>query len=109
MINIDLRAVLTHYGADVPEDETGHWQKVKCPFHSDRTASAAVVFDEHPRFSCLGCGVNGDALDLIKGQERLEDAAAIEWARVQLGSEVSRVRAPAKPTRFRSSFARDDD
>jgi DNA primase len=109
MINIDMRAVLEHYGADdVPEDAS-HWRKMKCPFHHERHASAAVVLDEHPRFRCLGCGVYGDALDLIKEQERLEDAAAIEWARVHLGSEVNRVRAPAKPARFRSSFSRDDD
>lgn len=109
MIDIDIHKVLAHYNAEVPVDETGHWQKINCPFHEDRTASAAVVFDHHPRFRCLGCGVAGDALDLIKGQERLEDAAAIEWARVHLGAEVSRVRQAAKPTRYVSSFRQDDD
>ena len=60
----DIADFLNHIGARVPNRGSG-WRKMRCPFHDDSTASAAVNFDIN-RFKCHGCGVSGDTYDLIQ-------------------------------------------
>ena len=54
---------LSYKGARLPAHGSG-WRKMRCPFHGDKNASAAVNYDAN-RFKCHGCGVSGDIYDLI--------------------------------------------
>lgn len=72
--DLPIEPVLTHYGADVPEDLTEIWVSMLCPFHSDRRASARV---NETGFACLGCMVKGNALSLIKEVEQCDWRSAI--------------------------------
>ena len=47
----DVSAYLAHVGATLPA--VGHgWRKMKCPFHGDKHASAAINYDDN-RFKCF--------------------------------------------------------
>lgn len=68
-----------HYiGADVPARGSG-WRKMKCCFHIDTHASAAVNFDKNA-FVCHGCGVKGDTYSLIMHKEGLDFSEAKQFA-----------------------------
>ena len=67
---------LNHIGANVPARGSG-WRKMRCPFHDDRNASAAINFDAN-RFKCHGCGVSGDTYDLIRHDKGGSLSEAIE-------------------------------
>ena len=69
---------LNHIGAKVPSRGSG-WRKMRCPFHDDRNASAAVNFDAG-RFKCHGCGVSGDIYDLIRHDRGGTLSEAVEFA-----------------------------
>jgi len=69
---------LNHINAQVPARGHG-WRKMKCPFHEDRNASAAVNFDLN-RFKCHGCDVAGDTYDLIRRERGGTLSEAIEFA-----------------------------
>lgn len=43
----------------------GGWQPCKCPFHTDRTASASVN-SSTDRFHCFVCNINEDVIGLIR-------------------------------------------
>ena len=62
----DLATALKHYGAKV-RDGYG-WIAVKCPFHNDATASAAVNLREQV-FDCFVCDIYGDVYTIIMHQE----------------------------------------
>lgn len=61
-----ISRVLEHYGARA--HARGGWQKLKCPFHDDRHASAGFNEDKG-YFKCFTCDVAGDAYDIIMKQE----------------------------------------
>jgi len=68
-----------HYiGATIPATKAG-WRKMRCPFHEDEHASAAINFDENI-FTCHGCGVKGDTYALIMHKEGLNYREAIKFA-----------------------------
>ena len=68
-----------HYiGADVPAKGSG-WRKMKCCFHLDSHASAAVNFDKNA-FVCHGCGVKGDTYSLIMQREGMNFSEAKQFA-----------------------------
>lgn len=71
----DIEAVLLRAGADtVP---AGHgWRSMRCPFHEDSNASAAVNIDEGA-FTCHACGVHGDAWALIMAADGCDFLAAV--------------------------------
>jgi DNA primase len=69
---------LRYVGAAVPAEGHG-WRKIKCPFHSDRHASAGINFEEE-RFKCHGCGVGGDVYDLIMHREGGNYSEAVKFA-----------------------------
>lgn len=74
----DISAYLEHVGATLPA--VGHgWRKMKCPFHGDKHASAAINYDEN-RFKCFGCQVQGDVYDLIIHKEGGNYIEAIKFA-----------------------------
>lgn len=73
-----IRPVIAHYGGDdLPE--AINWRQCKCPFHDDRNASASyIAHEEHQAFKCHGCGVQGDAISLIKISESCEYREALK-------------------------------
>ena len=68
-----LYQVLKHYG--YPDKKGFGKQWVKCPFHDDRHASAAVDWDTN-YFTCFACEAKGTAIDLVMQKEgcNLDDA-----------------------------------
>lgn len=74
----DIRAVLEAHGATrVPV--TNGWASMRCPYHKDRDASASVNATLS-KFRCHGCGVHGDALDLIQHHEGVDFKQAVTIA-----------------------------
>lgn len=61
-----LYEVLVHYGYSEPKGIGRQW--VKCPFHADRHASAAVDWGSN-YFTCFACEVKGTALDIVMERE----------------------------------------
>ncbi|MFT9654941.1 CHC2 zinc finger domain-containing protein [Mycobacteroides abscessus] len=59
------------------------WCRCLCPFHGDETPSGAVHY-EYDAFSCLACGVKGDAVALIKKQEGVTHREAVTIAQTLL-------------------------
>lgn len=65
--NLPIKPVLEHYGGRIPRNIDG-WQKMKCPFHDDSHASAGVSVKEGI-FVCHGCGMKGNAINLVMKEE----------------------------------------
>ena len=72
-----IEEYLTYIGAAVPAMGSG-WRKMKCPFHDDSHASAAVNYDINA-FICHGCGVKGDTYSLIMYKEGGDYREAIKF------------------------------
>ena len=89
-----IAAVLRRYGADsVPEGYGDTWRKMLCPFHPDTHASAAIN-EELDAFSCLACGVKGNAVTLIMDREGCDARTA--------DSLATAIAGPGEGTRSRS-------
>lgn len=88
---------LNHIGANVPARGSG-WRKMRCPFHDDRNASAAINFDAN-RFKCHGCGVSGDTYDLIRHDKGGSLSEAIEFAQTISNESDTTVRFPNRQSR----------
>lgn len=74
----DIGAYLQHIGATLPA--MGHgWRKMRCPFHGDKHASAAVNYEEN-KFKCFGCEVSGDIYDLIMYKQGGNYREAVQFA-----------------------------
>jgi DNA primase len=72
-----IAAVLEEFGFEnVPHLRTG-FAKVLCIFHPDTTPSATV---SRYGFKCWACGRSGDSIKLLREEEGLSFAAAIERA-----------------------------
>ena len=64
-----IREILIHYGASVRQ---GHGQvNLKCPFHGDTHQSGSANLDENI-FICFACGVQGNSLQIVAQQERVD-------------------------------------
>ena len=85
-----IEEYLTHIGAAVPAMGSG-WRKMKCPFHDDSHASAAVNYDKNA-FICHGCGIKGDTFSLIMDRERINYREAVQFAASVLTSGNTEVR-----------------
>lgn len=70
--------VLSYYGARIPHQGSG-WIKIKCCFHDDSHASAAVNI-ERSMFKCFACDVSGDAYDIIMNREGVKFVEAVKFA-----------------------------
>lgn len=67
-----IRKVLEHYtGAVIPERGSG-WTQIHCPVHDEQRPSASYN-EDLGKVHCFGCTFHGDALDLIKVKEGVED------------------------------------
>lgn len=73
-----IEEYLNYIGAELPARGSG-WRKMKCCFHIDSHASAAVNYDKNA-FVCHGCGVKGDIYSLIMERERLNFREAKQFA-----------------------------
>ena len=73
-----IEEYLKYIGADTPAVDSG-WRKMKCPFHGDTHASAAVNYDKNA-FVCHGCGVKGDTYSLIMYKEGGDYREAVQFA-----------------------------
>jgi DNA primase len=78
MNKASIEEYLNYIGAAVPAMGNG-WRKMKCPFHDDSHASAAVNYDKNA-FICHGCGVKGDTYSLIMHKEEKSYREAIKFA-----------------------------
>ena len=85
-----IEEYLRYIGADVPALGNG-WRKMRCPFHLDSHASAAVNFDKNA-FICHGCGVKGDTYSLIMHHERINYSEALKFAETVLATGNTEVR-----------------
>jgi hypothetical protein len=74
----DIAAYLTYIGATLPSEGHG-WRKMRCPFHGDKHASAALNFEDK-RFKCFGCEAQGDVYDLIIYKQGGNYSEAIKFA-----------------------------
>ena len=86
----EIGEYLHYIGATVPAMGSG-WRKMKCPFHIDSHASAAVNFDKNA-FICHGCGVKGDTYSLIMYKEGGDYREALKFAASVLTSGNAEVR-----------------
>lgn len=82
---------LHHIGAEVPARGSG-WRKMKCCFHIDTHASAAINFDKNA-FVCHGCGVKGDTYSLIMQREGMNFSEAKQFAEKFSTSSNTEVRS----------------
>jgi len=69
---------LNYIGAQVPQEGHG-WRKIRCPFHGDSHASAAINFKEN-RYKCFACPASGDIYDLIMYREGGTYIEALKFA-----------------------------
>ena len=72
--NPNITAILEHYGATVPT--RNGWAKMKCPFHNDAHASAAVNLQQNI-FKCHGCQYKGSGYNIIMQKEGIGFREAI--------------------------------
>lgn len=89
----DLGQVLSYYGAKV-RDGYG-WIPIKCPVHSDATASAAVNTKEQ-LFDCFVCDIYGDVYTLIMQKEGLGFKDAINRAETITNGSRTKVSSGAR-------------
>lgn len=88
----DIEDYLRYKGVATPNRRSG-WVKMKCPWHDDSTASAAVNYDAN-RFKCHACGVAGDVYDLIQLDKGGTLSEAIEFASTISSTSDHPVRKP---------------
>ena len=85
----DIREILIHYGAQVRQ---GIGQvNLKCPFHSDTHQSGSANLVENI-YICFACGVQGNSLQIVAQQERVDIREAKSIAEGIVGTSSNKVR-----------------
>jgi DNA primase len=100
-----IAAIIEHYGGRVRQSYNS-WQKIKCPFHDDSHASAGISIADNI-FVCHGCGVKGNAFNVIKIHEGVKYGEAIKIAEGITGESYQSLRGVPSIGRRVSSQARD--
>lgn len=95
--NPDITAILEYYGGTVPTRRAS-WAKMKCPFHNDSHASAAVHLGDN-LFKCHGCQYKGNGYSIIKEKEGVSFREAVTLAKGILEKSGSPI--PQRSTRGR--------
>jgi DNA primase len=85
-----IEEYLNYIGAEIPARGSG-WRKMKCCFHIDSHASAAVNYEKNA-FVCHGCGVKGDVYSLIMYKEGGDFREAVNFAASVLTTGNTEVR-----------------
>lgn len=102
--NPNITAILEYYGATVPT--RNGWAKMKCPFHNDSHASAAVNLQDNI-FKCHACQYKGSGYNIIMQKEGVGFREAISIAEGILNS-CGKV-LPQRATRGRGVSRRSRD
>jgi hypothetical protein len=92
-----IEEYLRYIGADTPPVGSG-WRKMKCCFHLDSHASAAVNYDKNA-FVCHGCGVKGDVYSLIMYKEGVNFREAKQFAETVLATGNTEIRRTNRNSR----------
>jgi DNA primase len=100
-----IAAIIEHYGGRVRQSYNS-WQKIKCPFHDDSHASAGISIADNI-FVCHGCGVKGNAFNVIKIHEGVKYGEAIKIAESITGESYQSLRGVPSIGRRVSNQARD--
>ena len=82
--------VLTYYGANIRR--TYGQTNLKCPFHSDTHQSGTANLDTNV-FICFACGVQGNSLQIIAGQEGIDIREAKRFAERITGTSSEEVQS----------------
>lgn len=109
--NPPIKPIIEYYNGKVSRDSMT-WQKIRCPFHGDQHASAAVNMSDNI-FVCHGCGIKGNAFNIIMNQEGVSFREAVTIAEGILGTGSGALRAVhpgsrgiSEPTRFKRGGSR---
>lgn len=100
-----IATIIEHYGGRVRKDYKS-WQKIKCPFHNDSHASAGISVMDNI-FVCHGCGVKGNAFNVIKIHEGVKYGEAIKIAESITGESYQTLRTTPAIGRRLSSTKRN--
>jgi DNA primase len=100
-----IAAIIEHYGGRVRQSYNS-WQKIKCPFHDDSHASAGISIADNI-FVCHGCGVKGNAFNVIKIHEGVKYGEAIKIAEGITGESYQSLRGVQSVGRRVSSQTRN--
>ena len=100
-----IAAIIEHYGGRLRRDY-GSWQKIKCPFHNDSHASAGVSVTDNI-FVCHGCGIKGNAFNVIKLHEGVKYGEAIKIAEGITGESYQSLRTASAIGRRVSTTSRN--
>jgi DNA primase len=86
---IDLTGVVREAGIEL-QKRRGRLL-AHCPFHSDKKPSFHVYQDSTGkwRFYCFGCGIHGDALDLVQRLHGLDFKGALNHLGIRQGPLTS--------------------
>ena len=81
--------LLHHYCTKVRIMNTGPGIRAKacCPFHNEQTPSFIADLTKGT-YHCFGCGITGNAIDLIMAKEGLARNEAVEWLIKRHGADV---------------------
>lgn len=93
--------LLEYYGVLYPPFGP-RWSSIRCPFHEDKTASAA---SNGHGFICFACGIKGDPIALIKEREGLGYYDAVDFYEDVTGTECSALPRETKRERYRPSLS----
>lgn len=99
-----IDAIVKHYGGQLPYGRQG-WVKMKCPFHDDSHASAAINIKENA-YKCFACGVQGDSYDLVMHEEGVNFVKAKQLAERISPTSSENVRSGRNTSRGVSKRAR---
>jgi len=77
---LTLQNVLHHYGLE-PKNNM-----LKCPFHSDKTASLQVNLEKN-FYNCHACSKTGDVIQFVQDYEKLSKHEAIKKASLLVNNE----------------------
>ena len=86
----DIVEVLKHYGAKM--NRTTGQVNIKCPFHNDTHSSASFNTKENI-FNCFACGMQGNSLQIIAKQERVDIREAKSFAEGITGQSNTQIRS----------------
>ena len=98
---IDIVDLVSSYGHNIEYKGGKPW--VKCPFHTEKTASCLLKPIEG-RFHCFGCGKSGDVFEFVKEAEGITFGEAVKKLADKAGIEVKEGENPilAKCKRLKS-------
>jgi len=98
-VNID--DVAKRLGLELKAESSSRYM-AKCPFHNDKTASLLIDTSRNQgrqHYHCFGCGVNGDAIELVKELLGLEFRQAIDWLASAYSVQMDRGSGGKSPVR----------